>query len=66
MDSNKRKKITVIHKYIEESFSEGDWYTLGQITGRLDYIQNHPRLLKSMIFVDEGYDYCVAEVINRI
>lgn len=66
MDSNERKKITVIHKYIEESFSEGDWYTLGQITGRLDYIQNHPRLLKAMSFGDEDYDYCVAEVINRI
>jgi len=47
MDSNDRKKITVIYKYIEESFSEGDWYTLGQITGRLEYIQKHHRLLSA-------------------
>ena len=61
-----RKKITVIHKYASESFSEGDWYTLGQLSGKLEYIQNHPRLFRSLNFDDEDYDYCVAEVINKI
>ena len=66
MHTNQRKKISVIHKYTEENFSEGDWYTLGQITGRLELIQDHPRLLRSMGFGDEDYDYCVAEIINQI
>ena len=66
MHTNQRKKISVIHKYAEENFSEGDWYTLGQITGRLELIQDHPRLLRSMGFGDDDYDYCVAEIINKI
>ena len=66
IDSTQRKKVTVIHKYIVESFSVGDWHTLGQLTGSLDLIQNHPRLFRSMSFGDEDYDYCVSEVVNKI
>ena len=66
MDSVERKKIVVIYKYALENFSEGDWYTLGQSTGSLNLIQNHSRLLRSMSFGDDDYDYCVSEVINTI
>lgn len=66
MNPKDRKKITVIHKYASESFSEGDWFTLGQLSGKLDYIQNHPRLFRSLSFGDEDYDFCVAEIINKI
>lgn len=66
MNSLERKKITVIHKYAVESFTEGDWYTLGQLTGNLSLIQDHPRLLRALSFGDEDYDYCVAEIINQI
>lgn len=66
MDSVERKKITVIYKYALENFSEGDWYSLGQSTGNLELIQNHHRLLRSMSFGDDDYDYCVSEVINKI
>lgn len=66
MDSVDRKKIAVIYQYASENFSEGDWYTLGQSTGSLEMIQNHPRLFRSMSFGDDDYDYHVAEVINKI
>ncbi len=66
MDTLERKKVTVITKYALESFSEGDWYTLGQITGKLNVINDHPRLLRSMGFGDDDYDYCVAEVLDTI
>jgi hypothetical protein len=66
MDALERKKVTVITKYALESFSEGDWYTLGQITGKLSVITDHPRLLRSMGFGDDDYDYCVAEVLDKI
>ena len=66
MDANQQKKITVIYKYAVENFSEGDWYSLGQLTGSLDSIQNHGRLLRSMSFGDDDYDYCVSGVINNI
>ncbi|MEE9337841.1 MAG: TIR domain-containing protein [Methylococcaceae bacterium] len=66
MTPEERKKITVIHKYAVESFTEGDWYTLGQLTGKLSDIQEHPRLFRSMSFGDDDYDFSVAEVINSI
>ena len=66
MTPAERKKITVIHKYAAENFTEGDWYTLGQLTGKLSDIQGHPRLFRSLSFGDDDYDFCVAEVINNI
>lgn len=66
MDSSERKKVTVIAKYVLDSFSLGDWYTLGQITGKFDAITEHPRLFSSLHFGDNDYEYCVAEVLNTI
>ncbi len=66
MNTNDRKKITVVSKYASENFSESDWYTIGQLTGKLDVITGHSRLIRSLSFGDEDYDYCVAEVINTI
>lgn len=66
MDALERKKVSVITKYAIESFTEGDWYTLGQITGKLDVVTEHPRLFRSMSFGDDDYDYCVAQVLDTI
>ena len=66
MDSIDRKKITVITKYVLDSFSEGDWYTLGQITGKLDVVTGSSRLFRSLSFGDDDYGYCVAEVLDTI
>lgn len=66
MDAPHRKILGVIGKYAEESFSEGDWYTLGQLAGQLDYVQSHPRLLRSLSFGDEDYASCVAQVLDHI
>lgn len=66
MDALERKKVSVVTKYAIESFSEGDWYTLGQITGKLNVITDHTRLFKSLSFGDEDYDYCVAQVLDII
>lgn len=66
MNAIDRKKVTVISKYATDEFSEGDWLTLGQITGKLDEIQGHDRLFRSMSFGDDDYGYCVVEVLNKI
>ncbi len=66
MDSPERKKVAVIAKYIIESFSDGDWYSLGQVTGKLKAITEHPRLFRSLSFGDDDYPYCVAEVLDTI
>ena len=66
MNAIERKKVTVISKYVSEAFSEGDWLTLGQITGKLNKIQGHDRLFRSMSFGDDDYGHCVVEVLNDI
>lgn len=66
MDSTERKKVAVIAKYIIESFSDSDWYSLGQVTGKLKAITEHPRLFRSLSFGDDDYPYCVAEVLDTI
>ena len=66
MNSSDRKKITVIGEYLIESFSESDWITLGQITGGLKAVSDHPRLFRSLSFEDEDYNHCAAEVLNSI
>lgn len=66
MDSSERKKVAVITKYVVETFTEGDWLSLGQISGKLKIISEHPRLLRSLSFGDDDYPYCVGEVLGAI
>lgn len=66
MDSSERKKVAVITKYVVETFSESDWLSLGQITGGLKSISDHPRLLRSLSFGDDDYPYCAGEVLGAI
>lgn len=66
MNSEERKKVSVISKYALDSFNEGDWLTLGQITGKVKEITEHGRLLRSLSFGDDDYSYSVAEVLDSI
>lgn len=66
MNPSERKKVAVITKYIQESFSESDWHALGQLTGQLKKISNHPRLLRSLSYGDDDYGSNVAEVLDTI
>ena len=66
MNPSDRKKVAVITKYVIESFSESDWYALGQLTGQLKRISNHPRLFRSMSFGDDDYELCAAEILDAI
>lgn len=66
MNSEERKKVSVISKYAIDSFNEGDWLTLGQITGKVKEITGHDRLLRSLSFGDDDYSFCVAEILDSI
>lgn len=66
MNSSERKKVAVITKYVLETFSENDWFALGQVTGNLKTISDHPRLFRSLSFGDDDYAYCVAEILDAI
>lgn len=66
MNSSDRKKVAVITSYVQESFSESDWYALGQLTGQLAVILKHPRLFRALSFGDDDYSYSAAEVLDEI
>lgn len=66
MTPTDRKKVAVITSYVQESFSESDWHSLGQLTGQLAIISQHPRLFRSLSFGDDDYSYSAAEVLDRI
>lgn len=66
MNSSDRKKVAVITSYVQESFSESDWYALGQLTGQLAVISQHPRLFRALSFGDDDYSYSAAEVLDKI
>ena len=58
--------MSVITKYAVEVFTESDWYTFGQICGKLDSVTGHPRLLRSMGFGDPDYEYSAAQVVDSV
>lgn len=66
MTPTDRKKVAVIAKYAVGSFSESDWYSLGQITGNLKAVTDHPRLLRALSFGDDDYESCAIQVIDEI
>lgn len=66
MNSSERKRVAVITKYVSDSFSESDWIALGQITGKLKVITDHPRLFRSLSFGDDDYQYNAAQVLSAI
>ncbi|ADG68839.1 hypothetical protein Plim_3017 [Planctopirus limnophila DSM 3776] len=66
MNSANRKKVAVITSYVQQSFSESDWYAIGQLTGQLNTISGHSRLLRALNFGDDDYSGCAAEVLDRI
>jgi hypothetical protein len=66
MNSLDRKKVAVITSYVQESFTESDWYALGQLTGQLTLISQHPRLFRALSFGDEDYSFCAAEVLDSV
>jgi AbiJ-like protein len=53
-----------IRKHIVEHFDSGDWTSLGLLTGSVDIVRNHNRLLRSLSFGDPDYSSCVVEVLH--
>jgi len=62
----KNSNIYEIKMKIIKNFNSADWLEIGLITGYGDFIDNHPRLLRSLGFEDPDYPSCVTEVLNRI
>ncbi len=50
-------------KAIYATFDRTKWMELGLETGALDYIRNHPRLLRSLSWGDDDYLSCVLDAV---
>jgi hypothetical protein len=62
----KRQQIFVLAKAIQATFSSSEWTEVGYLTGTDEYIDNHPRLLRSLNWHDPDYKGHVLDAVARI
>lgn len=60
------KAILPLKREVSERFDANNWLELGSVTGSLDIIQGHQRLLRSLSWGDSDYDGCALEVLIAI
>jgi hypothetical protein len=65
-DVDQRKMILAIKCVIEDTFDRNKWCELGLLTGEIDVIKQHPRLLKSLSFGDDDYGEAIGEILPSI
>ena len=66
--TNRRRDalILAIKEAILERFDDSDWKDLGYLTGASQYVNNHPRLLRSLRFGDDDYSGNVLDALEHI
>jgi hypothetical protein len=62
----RRQQILVLAKAIEATFSSSEWTEVGYLTGTDQYIDGHPRLLRSLNWGDSDYKRHVLDAVARI
>jgi hypothetical protein len=55
-----------LRNVIEREFAISHWMELGAITGCLEIVEGHPRLLRSLDFHDNDYSGHIIGVLLRI
>lgn len=65
-DAPEGKVIQAVVKTIIATFDRSDWMELGLITDELEFVINHPRLLRSLDWNDPDYRACVIEAVPMI
>ena len=63
---SRAKKILIFARAAEEVFTTGEWTELGYMTETDDYIDRHPRLLRSLRWGDPDYKEHVLDTIGYI
>ena len=58
--------VLAIKEAILERFDDSDWKDLGYLTGASQYVNNHPRLLRSYRFGDDDYPGNVLDALEHI
>lgn len=65
-DANQEKVILALQRAIVATFDDGRWRELGYLTGSIDIIERHPRLLRSLRWGDDDYAGNVFRVLPHI
>ncbi|MGV8880841.1 MAG: abortive infection family protein [Rhodoglobus sp.] len=62
-DASDEKIVQAVVKTIVATFDRSDWMELALLTGELEFVTNHPRLLRSLDWNDPDYRACVIEAV---
>jgi AbiJ N-terminal domain 5/Abortive infection C-terminus len=62
-EANRDQIILAVVKAVEATFGRSEWMELGLLTGTLEYIREHPRLLRSLDWNDPDYHARVIEAV---
>ncbi len=59
----RRQRILALAKAIQATFASSEWVETGYLTSTDEYIDNHPRLLRSLFWGDEDYKGHVIDAV---
>lgn len=66
VEPEQQKRLLPLSKAVAEAFDNAKWLELGAMTGCIDLVQNHHRLLRSLSWGDPDYAGNVLEVLVSI
>lgn len=66
MELEQGKYLLELKNRIVSHFNSSNWDEIGLLTGYDDYINSHPRLLRSLSWGDEDYSGNVLDVLREI
>jgi AbiJ N-terminal domain 5 len=66
LDSASRQRLLEAARIASATFSESDWRELSLLTNCYDLVDNHPRLLRSLSFMDPDYHGHVIAVLQKM
>ena len=64
--AQRNKTIPVLKRAIEATFDQGDWKEIGYSTDTIEWVEEHPRLLRSLHWSDDDYGGHVFGAIEHI
>jgi len=60
------KKILVLSRAVQDTFTSSEWTEIGYLTGMDEWIDRHPRLLRSLNWGDPDYKGHAMDAVARI
>lgn len=64
--AERSRTIPVLKRAIEATFGEDDWKEIGYSTDAIEWVEEHPRLLRSLYWKDDDYGGHVFDAIEHI